>query len=213
VTDPAYRPRPVEARVAAAGDLDALTETLTLAFGEDPVWSWGFSVRERGLEGMRAAWRLYLSSALAHGWVWRTEDDAAVALWIPPGKPDLLPEDGERFEPLMREALGSGAERLFDAFGRFEEARPSEPHYYLSLLGTHPDRSGQGWGMGLLADNLTRIDAEGMAAYLESSNPANVPRYERLGFAVFDEFAVSEEIAVAQMWREPSSPAGSGSSD
>jgi GNAT superfamily N-acetyltransferase len=204
VTDPAYRPRPVEAQVATTEELDALTETLTLAFQTDPVWSWGFSVPERGLEGMRAAWRLYLHSALGYEWVWSTDDGAAVSLWIPPGKPDLLPEDGERFEALMREALGSGAKRLLDAFERFEEARPSEPHYYLSLLGTHPDRSGEGWGMGLLADNLVRIDAECAPAYLESSNPANVPRYERLGFAVFDEFAVSEGITVAQMWREPS---------
>lgn len=208
MTDPAYRPRPVEARVAGAGELDALTETLALAFREDPVWSWGFSVRERGLEGMRAAWRLYLNSALGYDWVWRTEDGSAVALWIPPGRPDLVPEDEERFEPLMRETLGAGSERLLGAFERFEEARPGEPHYYLSLLGTHPDQSGHGWGMGLLADNLRRIDAEGAAAYLESSNPANVPRYERLGFAVFDEFAVADGIVVAQMWREPA-PAGS----
>jgi GNAT superfamily N-acetyltransferase len=204
VTDPAYRPRPVEARVATIEELDTLTEALTLAFREDPVWSWGFSVGEHGLEGMRAAWRLYLRSALGYEWVWTTQDGAAVSLWIPPGKPDLHPEDEERFEPLMREALGSGAERLFNASERFDEARPSEPHYYLSLLGTHPDRSGQGWGMGLLADNLRRIDEEGAAAYLESSNPANVPRYERLGFAVFDEFDVSKGITVAQMWREPS---------
>jgi GNAT superfamily N-acetyltransferase len=199
VTDPAYRPRPVEARVARPEELDTLTETLVLAFREDPVWSWGFSVRERGLDGMRAAWRLFLHSALGYDWVWRTEDGSAVALWIPPGRADLLPEDEERFVPLMREALGQDAERLLEAFERFEEARPSEPHYYLSLLGTHPDRSGQGWGMGLLADNLARVDAEEAPAYLESSNPANVPRYERLGFAVFDEFAVSEEITVAQM--------------
>jgi GNAT superfamily N-acetyltransferase len=206
VTDPGYRPRPVQARVASADELDALTETLTLAFRQDPVWSWGFSVPDRGLEGMRAAWRLYLHSALDYDWVWHTEDFSAVALWIPPGKADLLPEDEERFEPLMREALGADAAPLFAAFERFEEARPSEPHYYLSLLGTHPDFSGRGWGMGLLAANLSRIDAEGAAAYLESSNPANVPRYERLGFVVFDEFAVSEGITVAQMWREPSSP-------
>ena len=209
MTDPAYRPRPVEARVASAAELEALTETLTLAFREDPVWNRGFSVRERGLEGMRAAWRLFLSSALGYDWVWRTEDGSAVALWIPPGKPDLDPENEERFEPLMRETLGSGAELLLDAVEQFEEARPSESHYYLSLLGTHPDRSGQGWGMGLLADNLGRIDAEGVPAYLESSDPANVPRYERLGFAVFDEFDVGEGIIVAQMWREPSSRQGS----
>lgn len=203
MTDPAYRPRPVDARVATGNELDAITETLTLAFREDPVWSWGFSVRERGLQPMRTAWGLFLGSALAHGWVWRTDDGSAVALWVPPGKPDLAPADEERFEPLMREALAADAARLLEAFERFEEARPQEPHYYLSLLGTHPEHTGQGWGMGLLADNLARIDAEGGAAYLESSNPANVPRYERLGFVVFDEFAVSEDIVVAQMWRDP----------
>ena len=207
MTDPAYRPRPVEARVAVADELDGLTETLTLAFREDPVWSWGFAVRERGLAGMRAAWRLFLHSALGYGWVWRTGDFEAVALWLPFGEPDLLPEDEQRFEPLMRETLGSDADRLLKAFEPFEEGRPSEPHYYLSLLGTHPDRRGEGWGMGLLADNLARIDAEGAAAYLESSNPANLPRYERLGFAVFDELAVSEEITVAQMWRHPAAGA------
>lgn len=203
MTGPAYRPRPVEARLAVRSELDALTETLTLAFREDPVWSWGFSVRERGLEGMRAAWRLFLHSALGYDWVWRTEDFSAVAVWMPFGKPDLLPEDEERFGPLMRETLGPAADRLLKAFEPFEEARPSEPHYYLSLLGTHPEHSGQGWGMGLLADTLARIDAEGMAAYLEFSNPANLPRYERLGFAAFDELDLGEGRSVAQMRREP----------
>lgn len=203
MTDPGYRPRPVDAQVATREELESLTETLTLAFRADPVWGWGFAVGERGLGGMRAAWRLFLGSALEHGWVWRTGEAAAVALWIPPGKPDLVAADEERFEPLMREVLGAGAEQLLGAFARFEEARPSEPHYYLSLLGAHPSHGGQGWGMGLLADNLSHVDAEGAAAYLESSNPANVRRYERLGFAVFDEFAVADDIAVAQMWRDP----------
>jgi GNAT superfamily N-acetyltransferase len=203
VTDPAYRPRRVEARVAERGELEDLTETVTLAFRDDPVWSWGFSVAERGLDGMRAAWGLFLGSALDYGWVLRAEGGAAVALWIPPGKADLVPADEERLEPLMRETLGTDADRLIEAFERFEQARPSEPHYYLSLLGTHPDHAGQGWGMGLLAENLGRVEAEKAPAYLESSNPANVPRYERLGFSVFDEFVVEDGITVAQMWREP----------
>jgi GNAT superfamily N-acetyltransferase len=190
--------------VGVRDELDALTETLTLAFREDPVWGWGFSVRERGLGGLRVAWRLFLSSALDHRWVWRTDPAAAVALWIPPGRPDLNAEDEECFEPLIREALGTDSQRLLETFERFDEARPSEPHYYLSLLGTDPDQAGHGWGMGLLADNLGRIESEGAAAYLESSNPANVPRYERLGFTVFDEFVVGEGISVAQMWRDPS---------
>ena len=56
------------------------------------------------------------------------------------------------------------------------------PHYYLSLLGTRPDYRGRGLGFGLLAKNLAIMDAEGVPAYLESTNPDNNPRYERFGF-------------------------------
>ena len=59
-------------------------------------------------------------------------------------------------------------------------------------------------GMGLLADGLARIDAEGAPAFLESSNPVNTPRYELLGFAVCGEFELSEDGPnVTQMWRDP----------
>jgi hypothetical protein len=58
--------------------------------------------------------------------------------------------------------------------------------------------------MGLLADNLKLIDAKGMPAYLESTNPANNPRYERLGFVQVGEFLLpgKDGPPVATMWRE-----------
>ncbi len=38
----------------------------------------------------------------------------------------------------------------------------------------------------------------------ESSNPANTPRYERLGFKVCGEFELPEDgPSVTQMWRDP----------
>jgi hypothetical protein len=56
---------------------------------------------------------------------------------------------------------------------------------------------------------LERIDAEGAPAFLESSNPVNTPRYERLGFSVCGEFELPEDGPnVAQMWREPGISAG-----
>jgi len=58
--------------------------------------------------------------------------------------------------------------------------------------------------MGLLAATLERIDAEGAPAFLESSNPVNTPRYERLGFAICGQFDLPENgPSVTQMWREP----------
>ena len=87
---------------------------------------------------------------------------------------------------------------------RFDSNHPRQPpHYFLSLLGTHPDHRGRGKGMGLLAANLARIDELGMPAYLESSNRANDPRYERLGFTQIGEFeAPAGGPTVGCMWRE-----------
>jgi predicted GNAT family acetyltransferase len=88
---------------------------------------------------------------------------------------------------------------------RFEANHPREtPHFYLSLLGTHPEHRGQGKGMGLLAANLAQIDEIGMPAYLESSNRANDHRYERLGFVQVGEFsAPAGGPTLACMWRDP----------
>lgn len=203
-----YRPAPVRARVASDADLDGVAETLGLAFEDDPVWSWAFAVPERGPEALRAAWRFLISSALEYGWVWQADDCAAAALWIPPGESEIKPEEEERFESLVEELVGAGAARLFETWGCFDRAHEIEllqqPYYYLSLLGTHPGHAGRGLGMGLLADNLERLDAEGAPAYLESSNPANNHRYERLGFAPCGEFELPEDGPdVLQMWRDP----------
>jgi GNAT superfamily N-acetyltransferase len=204
VTPVPEQPAPVESRVATTADLEVLAETMALAFYADPVWGWAFPDPDRRIEQHRAVWRFVLASALDYGWV-RIADAGAAALWIPPGRPELRPEDERRFEPMLAELLGDGAPRVLDTFARFDRAHPSgRPHYYLSLLATHPDRRGQGLGMGLLAENLTRIDAEGAAAYLESTNPDNHRRYEGVGFVEWGKFELGEDgPTVTQMWRDP----------
>jgi GNAT superfamily N-acetyltransferase len=205
MTEPPSRRTPVEARVASGDEIPAAVEALARAFYADPVWGWAFPDPERRLEQHRAVWGLVARAALSYESAWLTGDCAAVALWIPPGKPELLPEDGARLEGLLLELLGDGAGRVLETFARFEAAHPTaEPHYYLSLLATDPGQRGRGLGMGLLAATLERIDAEGAPAFLESSNPANTPRYERLGFAVCGEFELPEGgPSVTQMWRDP----------
>jgi len=198
-----YRPAPVDARLATEADLPAAVETLARAFYSDPVWGWAFSDPERRLDHLRVLWRELAESALSYESAWVLDECTAVALWIPPGKPELSPRAEQRVEALMREMLGAGAARVLETFERFDAAHPQErPHHYLSLLATNPDHSGRGLGMGLLADCLARIDAEGAPAFLESSNPVNTPRYERLGFAVCGQFELPEGGPnVTQMWR------------
>jgi GNAT superfamily N-acetyltransferase len=186
-------------------DADRVIELFALAFYDDPTWGWAFPDPDRRMDHHRIWWGLYTKSALPYGWVWMTEDGGAAALWIPPGEAELSDEDEARVDPLLRELIGSHADEVLTLLKRFDTNRPRHaPHYYLSLLATHPDHCGRGKGMGLLAANLAQIDELGSAAYLESSNRANDHRYERLGFVRVGEFeAPSGGPTVGCMWRDP----------
>lgn len=192
----------VNARVATDADVAAVAETMAGAFYNDPVWGWVFPDPDRRRAQHEIFWRLFIEGALGYHWVWLTDQCASASLWIPPGGSEL-PEEEAKLEPLLDELLGELGPRAMKAMERFGASRPDEPHYYLSLLATHPDHRGKGLGMGLLADNLARIDAEHEPAYLESTNPNNDSRYERLGFVRSGEFSLPERgPLVATMWRD-----------
>ena len=48
---------------------------------------------------------------------------------------------------------------------------------------------------------LATVDADGMPAYLESTNPRNVPLYERFGFRVTAEIQAGSSPPMHAMWR------------
>jgi GNAT superfamily N-acetyltransferase len=191
----------LNARVANDEDLDGLTATLTAAFGEDPLWTWALPDPEK----LRIWWRFLIRSALRYQCTWTLDDYAAVAVWIPPGSAELTEDEEDQVEPLLRDLAGPRAGEIVELLDRFDATHPDgPPHYYLSLLGVHPERRGQGLGMRLLAENLSSTDAKGAPAYLESSNSANDARYERLGFSRVGSFTTPDDaVTVATMWRDP----------
>jgi ribosomal protein S18 acetylase RimI-like enzyme len=197
----------VSMRVATEADLEAIGRTLAGAFEHDPLWGWAFedAERERKLAALAEVFGFFVAAALGHGWVRVTDGVEAVALWIPPGSPEMSPADEERMPDVVAAACEpESAARVLDLMGAFEANHPHEPpHFYLSLLGTDPDHAGHGHGLGLVADCLAEIDAGDppAAAFLESSNPANVPRYERLGFRPTREVELIAGLGGTQMWR------------
>ena len=189
-----------ETRIATASDLDGLTTTLTAAFELDPLWRWAFP----DPVDLAVWWRFMIGSALRYPWVWISGDYAAASVWIPPDGTELTDEEEGQVEGLLRDLIGPRAPAVIDLLERFDSSHPRDrPHYYLSLLGVHPDHRGEGLGMALLAENLERLDAEGTPSYLESSNPGNNQRYERLGYQQVGEFTTPDgERTVATMWRD-----------
>ena len=192
------------ARPASTDDLTGVVETISLAFHDDPTWSWAFPDSVSRPEQFLVFWRFMVAAALRYRWVLVADACEAAAIWIPPNGTEIAAEDEPKLGPILTELVGERADEVMELLARFDAAHPRhEPHYYLSLLGTHPDHTGRGIGMALLAESLARIDRERMPAYLESSNPANNHRYQRHGFHAIGEFyPPGGPTPVTTMWRE-----------
>jgi GNAT superfamily N-acetyltransferase len=196
----------VVSRQGTHQDIDAILDTLVVAFANDPIWGgWAFPERERAAEQRRAFFELWLLGSLRYQTVHVTPGCEAVALWYPPGQFENTADDERDLVATARAVLGPRADRFLEGCAVIEDVHPRhEPHYYLSMLGTHDRHRGRGLGMALLRDNLGRIDALGMPAYLDSTDPGNNPRYERLGFTRIGEYSMpGGGPVVTQMWRKP----------
>ena len=84
-----------------------------------------------------------------------------------------------------------------------QAVHPEEPHWYLAIIGSDPTVRGSGCGHALMRSRLDRCDAEHAPAYLESSNPDNIPYYNRFGFEVTGEIVMPDGPTLWPMWRQP----------
>jgi ribosomal protein S18 acetylase RimI-like enzyme len=194
-------------RVAEPADVAAITETISLAFHDDPTWSWAFPDDARRQAQYAIWWRFLIEGALRFDEpaVFVTNGVEAAAVWLPPGQGELSAEDEERVPGMLRDLVGDRTDDFLELLDRFEAVQPADPpHYYLSLLGVHDQHRGRGIGMDLLRDNIARFDREGVPTYLESSNAANNHRYEALGYRKIGEFNTPDDsAAITAYWRDP----------
>jgi len=191
-------------RAATAADADHVTDTIRVAFAEDPVWGPALRRTDGSPIDLDAYWRLFVDGALRFGTARMADDGAAVSIWLPPGAAELSDEQLGALEALIKSSLDVDAlHALGQLYKRFEASREGRPdHYYLSLLATHPDYQGQGRGQLLLGEDLALWDTAGVPAYLESTNSGNNHRYRRAGFHDDGGFsAVRDETWITAMWR------------
>jgi GNAT superfamily N-acetyltransferase len=189
-------------QVEAAGRL------LARAFFDDP----GAAIIEpdasRRAAVNRVLFELDIASALGAAWACLDAGRlAGVAVWI---APDAAPEDlDDRRLSRARSAIGDAAvDRWAAMLVEFERARREaieEPHWFLALLGTDPDRQGRGVGAALLQIGHEAADRDGRPCFLETFTEANVDYYQRRGYQLIRSTTVAGQIPLHAMSRPPRS--------
>lgn len=171
----------------------------TMAFARDPVMRWMYPEAETYLRHFPDFARAFGGAAFASETAHVAGDFGGVAMWLPPG----VEVDGEPIAAIINESVE--ASKLDTGFAVLEEMgrlHIEEPHWYLAMVGVDPSHQGRGIGSTLLDHALAQCDAAGLPAYLESSNPANLPLYERHGFRVVATIEIGTFPPVFPMLRE-----------
>ncbi len=161
-------------RLATRDDRERVVDTVVAAFAADPAFRHFFPGDEYADQAPIFAAHLFDQRA-QHGGVWLAEEGAAVALWNPPGVVPEWPPAGQADVVVRR------LDR-YDAV--VHQLLPTEPHWYLGVLATHPDHAGRRLGRAVMAAGIERAHRDGVPAYLETVTETNLAIYTRSGWQV-----------------------------
>jgi ribosomal protein S18 acetylase RimI-like enzyme len=190
--------RDSDVRTAGIEDQSRLIAAIVLAFSVDPAARWTYPAPEDYLKHFPDLIRIFGGTAFGCGTAHFIGDVQAAALWLPPG---VQPDETALMAHFQRTVPEQDQDTLFAVFEQMAHYHPDEPHWYLPLIGVDPAQQGKGYGSALLVHALRLCDENGKPAYLESSNPKNIPLYRRHGFEVLGTIQVGNSPPITPMLR------------
>lgn len=188
-------------RRATTTDFGTLCTTAMRAFHDDPVMRWLYPDDDVYLQANGAVFAPSMTNWLTHRHVWCTDDAVSFATWFPPHDPHLADPEWIDVGPPPTAAMIARFELLRPLM---RAHKPTEPHWYLQLLGTHPDWQRRGLGAALMQVVFDQADPAGVGCYLETERPELVAYYRHHGFEVTAEWIVDPDGTLGavgpQMW-------------
>jgi ribosomal protein S18 acetylase RimI-like enzyme len=174
--------------------------TIVLAFSADPIARWFYPDAHDYLTNLPSFVRAFAGRAFENNSAYQINEYSGAALWLPP---DVHSDEDALIGLLQRSIPEEKQQDIFAFMERMDTSRPSEPHWYLPMIGVDPAQQGGGYGSALLKHALERCDAEDKLAYLESSSPKSVPLYRRQGFELVGTIQVGSSPPLFPMLRKP----------
>ena len=191
-----------EIKSATASDQDRAVAVVVLAFSADPVARWTYPDPSAYLRYFPDVVKAFGGDAFGRGTAYYSDGFSGAALWLPP---DVHPRESEMTALLQRSVPERNQGEVFSLLEQMGKYHPSERHWYLPLIGVDPARQGNGYGSALMEHAVRRCDRDREPAYLESTNPRNIPLYERHGFERLGTVQVGSSPPVYPMLRKPRS--------
>ena len=186
--------------VTPTTDEDRAIATITMAFSNDPVTRWVLRDPDQYLTYWPRLVKAFGGAAFAKRHrrldrrLWRRRVVA------PAGRR----ADEETMGALAAEAVPAAEqEEVFAFMGQMGEFHPTEPHWYLPLIGVDVTKQGRGYGSALLRHALERCDRDRLPAYLEATSPRSKALYERHGFEVLGVIQAGGSPPMWPMLRKP----------
>ena len=179
---------------------DQAVATVVLAFSTDPIARWFYPDPHQYLLHLPSFVRAFAGKAFEHNSAYCVDGYLGAALWLPP---NVHPDENVLHALLQRTIPEENQQEIFAFAERMNSSHPSEPHWYLPMIGVDPAKQGNGYGSALMKHALARCDGEGKLAYLESSSPRSIPLYRRHGFELLGTIQVGSSPPLFPMMRKP----------
>lgn len=186
-------------QTASPSDENAIAAVVVLAFSTDPAARWALPDPNQYLEHFPSFVKAFAGNAFAHDSAYYVEGFAGVALWLPPG----IHPDEDAMNSLLQLTSPQMQKDGPAVFEQMARNHPKEPHWFLPFIAVDPTHQGQGHGSALMKHALGPCDRDHVLAYLESSNPKNIPLYERHGFELLGTIQVGTSPPIFPMLRKP----------
>lgn len=177
-----------------------LVNSIVLAFSSDPIVRWMYPNQEQYQKHFPNFVKTFASRAFDHNTVYCTPDYAGGAFWF---LPQIEPDTDAVIELIQQTVSEAIQEDVFTLFEQTSHFHPQQSYWYLGILGIKPSQQNKGYGSALIKQVLAHCDRHSQLAYLESSNPANLPFYQRHGFEIMGKIQAGSSPTMFPMVRYP----------
>jgi len=171
-------------------NLEKATETLYLAFAEDPFILWMFDGKENYTKNGRWAFKTWIKWSMLYGIAIATSNCEAVALRKKPGKHNFsfwgLWRSGMLKTPMIMGSAAFEKIKIVDNLFKAEQLKNigSDNFWYCWMIGTHPDYRQQGFGKRLMSYTFDLAKKSKLPCYLETATEENVIIHGKQGYNV-----------------------------